>query len=537
MNRQKTHPSSEPGIERRREMNEALIVSSVHQHELIEQAHKAEALLRASEERARAILEAAPVALFVCDDKAVIQQYNRRASELWGRSPICGVDRYCGSVNMWLPDGALLPREQSPIVEVLRSGTPALNVEYSMEQLDGSRLPVLANFSPLKNEQGEITGAIASFIDLSDRKAVENELRQSEARFRLMAETMPQKIFTADPKGDITYFNPQWIEFTGSSFDQMKGWGWTQFVHPDDVDESIRAWRHSIDTGEPFLFEHRLRQADGQYCWHISRAVPLRNGEGQILMWVGSNTDVDDARKADEAMRARLEGEVNLRTAELLAINEQLQGFTYSVAHDLRQQIRGINSNASMLMLDSATLDPESRQTLKRLIDSSKRLANLADDLLAYARVGRQELDKQPFDFTALCEEVGAFLIDRGTCRKGTKLKIARGLVAQGDVMLMRIVVENLLDNACKYSAEKENPVIEVGREGGALFVRDNGIGFDMRFQHKLFQPFERLHADSAYAGTGIGLANVKRIVEKHGGKVWAEGKPGEGATFYFSLG
>jgi len=238
-----------------------------------------------------------------------------------------------------------------------------------------------------------------------------------------------------------------------------------------------------------------------------------------------------------EETRALLEAEVKHRTADLLAANEQLQGFTYSVAHDLRQQIRGISSNASILLLDASdALDNESKRTLDRLVDSARKLATLVDDLLGYARLGRQEPNKVPFDFSALAEEVAAFQIERGKCSTNTVFKIEPGLYARGDLLLIRIVVENLLDNACKYSRKTEYPVIEVGHADRGFYIRDNGIGFDMQFQPKLFQPFERLHPESEFTGTGIGLANVKRIVEKHGGKVWAEGKAGAGATFHFSL-
>jgi len=188
-------------------------------------------------------------------------------------------------------------------------------------------------------------------------------------------------------------------------------------------------------------------------------------------------------------------------------------------------------------MLESLdALSPESLQTLYRLVGSAKKLATLVDDLLTYARLGRQEPSKESFDLTALTEEIAKFLVENGKCRKCTQFKIAQGLVGHGDPLLIRIVLENLLDNACKYSVETEDPVIEVDRKVEGFFVRDNGIGFDMRFYDKLFQPFERLHNESVYPGTGIGLANVKRIVDKHGGKVWAEGEPGKGATVFFHL-
>lgn len=524
-------------LDLQREVNEALFLSAIRQHELTEAAEKAGAALRISEERMRALFESAPMAICVCDPSGVIQNYNRLASDLWGSPPKAGVDRNLSSVQFWLPDGSLLPHDQSPVAEVLRMGAPVLNTELAIERPDGSRLPILANFGPLKDEQGVVTGAIISFVDLTDRKANEEALVRSEARFRLMAETMPQKIYTTDAQGHLTYMNPQWAGFSGVAYEELTTNGFSQILHPDDLEETLGIWRHSIESGQQFLLEHRLRRADGQYRWHISRALPMRVEGTLISLWVGSATDVHDIKEADEAMRALLEDEVSMRTAELLASNEQLQGFTYSVAHDLRQHIRGINSNASILLTDAIhILNVEDRQTLDRLLTSSRGLAALVEDLLAYARLGRQEPQKTTFDFSEMAWEVAAFLFERGECSPATTFVIQPGLMARGDLLLIRIVLENLIGNACKYSSLTEHPVIEIGHGAHGFFVRDNGVGFDMLFQHKLFQPFERLQADLPYPGTGIGLANVRRIVEKHGGKVSAEGEPGKGATFYFSL-
>lgn len=449
-----------------------------------------------------------------------------------------GVDRYWGSEKLLLPNGDVVVPEDIPMAHVLRFGSPISNVELMIKHSDGSRVPILINFAPLKGPRQEVTGAIASFIDLSERKGVEEALVQSEARFRLMAETMPQKITMTDQFGTITYANPQALNYTGLTFEQIRTEGWHVVIHPDDLPKALVSWKRSLESADPFVADYRLRREDGQYRWHIGRALPVRNSDGQVVSWVRSSTDVDDARREDESLRAYLEKEVDLRTAELLATNEQLQGFTYSVAHDLRQQIRGISTNSSILMIEAAgALDENSLHTLNRLIGSSKRLARIVDDLLTYAKLGRNEPNRVQFDLSALCEDVAEFLNEEGYCRPGTRISVAPGLVARGDVQLIRIVVENLLENAVKYSSKTEAPWIEVGREGEAFFVRDNGIGFDMRYVQKLFQPFERLHADSVYTGTGIGLANVKRIIEKHGGKVWAEGKLGVGATFYFTLG
>jgi signal transduction histidine kinase len=236
-------------------------------------------------------------------------------------------------------------------------------------------------------------------------------------------------------------------------------------------------------------------------------------------------------------LRSSLERLVAQRTHELMRANEQLQGFTYSVAHDLRQQIRGINGNASMLLQDCRdVLDDDSSETLQRLADSARKLGTLVDDLLTYARLGKHVPTTSDLDMSAIATEIAEHLSQGETYSNTTRYVIEPHLRGKADLSLMRIVLENLLDNASKYSSLSTNPVVEVGQSATGFFVRDNGIGFEMEFVGKLFQPFERLHSESIYPGTGMGLANVKRIVELHGGSVWAEGEPNKGATFYFSL-
>ena len=224
----------------------------------ITERKQAEHAARESEERYRTLFDSAPMAVFLCDRNAVILQYNHRAVELWGREPTCGVEKHCGSTRLWLPDGTLLPHDQSPVLDVLRTGVPAHNVEVFIERPDGSRLLVLVNFAAIKNARGEVTGAITSFIDITERKRAEEELRQAEKRLRFVMDSMPQKIFTAKPNGDVDYFNPIWTEFTGLTFEHIRDWGWKQFIHPDDVAENVRVWQHSLDTGEPFQFEQSV---------------------------------------------------------------------------------------------------------------------------------------------------------------------------------------------------------------------------------------------------------------------------------------
>lgn len=236
-----------------------------------------------------------------------------------------------------------------------------------------------------------------------------------------------------------------------------------------------------------------------------------------------------------------LERKVAERTADLRKANEELQSFCYSISHDLRAPMRNIVGSSRMIIEDAADkLDGESKDNLLSIAASANRLAQLVDDLLNHARIGHSSMSVEKISLSAMVQGIADELIEQGWPFP-IEVAVEPHMTAVCDPELMRMALYNLLENACKYAHRERTLVIEVGetrhRGWPVYFVRDNGIGFDMRYVDKIFQPFQRLHRDSDYPGTGIGLANVQRAVERHGGKVWAEGAPGKGATFYLTLG
>lgn len=244
-------------------------------------------------------------------------------------------------------------------------------------------------------------------------------------------------------------------------------------------------------------------------------------------------------RELKEA-KVRLELQVRERTAELQFANRELEAFSYSVAHDLRTPLRAINGFSLALLEDCGDqLDHKAKDYLHRVRAASQRMGELIDNLLKLSRVSRRPLRRQPVDLSRLVSEITAELQQTRPQRKA-HFKVQQGLIVTGDQSLLRIVLENLLDNAWKYTSTREYAEIEFGakvRDGEQMYyVRDNGVGFDMRHAGKLFTAFQRLHSDSEFEGTGIGLATVARVVSRHGGGVWAESEPGMGATFYFSI-
>lgn len=359
---------------------------------------------------------------------------------------------------------------------------------------------------------------------LQDREEALRDAEKAHERFRFMAESMPQKIFTATPSGDVDYFNRQWLEFCGLTFEEIKNWGWIQFVHPNDVEENIRTWRRSVETGEPFLFQHRFRRADGEYRWHLSRAHAMRDTAGNISMWIASNTDIHEQKEKEE---------------ELRRANDDLQQFAYSASHDLQEPIRNVAVYSEIIAKRyDDRLDADGRQFLGFLREGGRRLATLINDLLAYTRAGVVEGTVSTVDTAVALEHALSSLAE---AIRESDASVTHDLLPRVDIgdAHLQLVFQNLISNAIKYRRD-ERPQIHVSAAAqGAdiLFsVQDNGIGIDPQYKEKIFGVFKRLHRDQKYSGTGIGLAICQRVVERYGGRIWVESTPGRGSTFFFTV-
>ncbi len=411
-------------------------------------------------------------------------------------------------------------------------------------------------------EQAERTAADLR-REVVERAATQEALRESEERFRTMAESIPQLAWMAKADGFIYWYNRRWFEYTGTTPEQMEGWGW-QDVHDSNVlPRVLERWKASIATGLPFDMEFPLRGADGTFRPFLTRVMPFRGTRGEVVQWFGTNTDVSERAAAEQALREAndllgvrvqertaeltdalqairlLNADLERRAGELEAANKELEAFSYSVSHDLRAPLRAIDGFARIVVEDYADrFDDEGKRKLGVIHASAKKMGQLIDDLLAFSRLGRAAMRNDNVDMRALAASV----FHDSTAGDADRADFSLGELppAPGDAAMLQQVWVNLFANALKFCPPGQKPRIEVsGHAEGAEIVytvRDHGVGFDMRYADKLFGVFQRLHSAREFPGTGVGLALVQRIVRRHGGRVWGEGTVGEGAAFSFAL-
>ncbi|HEY0868046.1 MAG TPA: PAS domain S-box protein [Fimbriimonas sp.] len=373
---------------------------------------------------------------------------------------------------------------------------------------------------------------------MSEDQSIERALWESEARLRAIVTTAVDGILTIDEQGTIEWANPAAESLFGYGLEEMVGEN-VKILMPEPYrSEHDRYLEHYLETGERRIIGIG-REVSGMRKDGSVFPMDLAVSEvvlGDRRLFTGIVRDVTARVEAAESIRRmaeELEDRVRERTEELLAKNDQLQRFCHTLAHDLRQHIRGIGVNAQIVLRDHAqSVDEEGVQHLESLAHSARKLAKLTDDILEHAKLGQARPRLVPVDLSELAQDAAIQVRERFP---SAEIRIEPGMRADADPALLRVVFVSLLDNACKFSQPGKPPRVEVGRSDDAYFVRDHGVGFDMRYYDKLFTPFERLHSGRSN-GSGIGLANVLQVVDKHKGKVWAESEPGHGATFFFTL-
>ena len=439
-------------------------------------------------------------------------------------------------------DWELTDEELAAHEATLKAHLPFRDFELWRKTRDGRRICTSTSGHPMFDAEKKFTGYRVVGHDITERKQAEQAMRESEERFRSLLTAASDGVWI-HRDARIEYVNYALVRMLGyDRADEIIGRQVYEMMHPDER-EGLReraAWVASTRRATPLTQTVMLRR-DGSSLEVETTAASFRQNDA---VWIISIVRDITQRKRVEAelkrLNAELERRVTQRTAELERANRELEAFSYSVSHDLRGPLRAITGFGAILMAEGREkLDLNMLGYLQRTQAAAERMGMLIDDLLALSRISRHTMSRQPVDLSSLAGKVAESLIQAHPGRK-VQISIAPGMKVHGDSGLIRILLENLIGNAWKFTSRISEATIEVGSAGNdgrtSYFVRDNGAGFDMRYADKLFGAFQRLHSQSEFEGTGIGLSIVQRIVDRHGGRIWAEGKVHEGATFYFTL-
>lgn len=395
---------------------------------------------------------------------------------------------------------------------------------------------------------------LGTMMDITERKRSAQIIEQSEKKFRTLSDSMPQLIWTADPEGNLNYFSQSVYDYSGVSAKEMEEKGWLEIVHPDDKEENIKQWIASVGTGNSFLFEHRFRRSDGEYRWQMSRAIPQKDEDGRIMMWVGTSTDIHDRKlfidELEQNVRERTK-QLSKLNEDLLKSNDDLAQFAYVASHDLQEPLRKIQTFTTRIMeVENDKLSEKGKDYFARIQSSSRRMQQLILDLLSYSRVNTGKILFESTDLNKVLESVKENMKEMLEQKKAQVIssELPKALIIP---FQFEQLLTNLISNALKFSKTSTAPVITIKaetihrKEGNAsdqnlyfhhLSVSDNGIGFDSQYSERIFQVFQRLHGKEEYEGTGIGLSIVKKIVDNHNGMVSVESETGKGTIFHIYI-
>jgi PAS domain S-box-containing protein len=487
-------------------------------------------------ERWKKIFSGAGFGMFVIDPASgLIVDVNATFATMHGYS----VNELLGT-----PVSALIPQElRDDLASALRIASERGRHMFEQQHLrkDGSVFPSLIDMTTFQDGRRGFWAGYCS--DITERKQFEDALKESEERFRTLASALPQLIWATDAEGNIEYVNQEWISYAGwSSGDEVRKYlphePWNDLLHPEDRDDYLQTWNQSLETGDTFEAQFRLRRAiDGGYRWFVCRSVAVRDRGGKIIRWLGGCTDVQQ----------QMEGATQLMLANqaLQRSNEDLEQFAYAASHDLQEPLRMVSIYSQLLQEEyGETLDNQASSYIKFAVDGASRMSNLLRALLTYSRVA--SAPPQASEKTDAGSAAAAALLNLSTIIDDTN-----AAVEVGDLPTVRIpeihlvqLFQNLVGNGLKYRKEDyargERPTIRIGARcqsnGWWIFsVADNGIGIDQEYLTQIFGIFKRLHGQ-AFEGTGIGLALCQKIVERTGGRIWAESEPDKGSTFFFTL-
>lgn len=499
---------------------------------LVERAQKAERLrlvsevetraMRAASAYNRSLIEARLDPLVVNGPDGKITDVNAATEQMTGRArqELIGTE-FADCFTE--PD-----RARAAYQEAFREGIVR---DYALEirHQDGHVTPVLYNASVYRDDTGQVIGVSAAARDISERNRNEAELSASENRFRSLVEATSLLVWNTDPDGQIEDM-PKWREFTGQSQEEVRGSGWLQALHPDDHERAETVWRKALAERSLYDVEYRVRRHDGAYREFLARGVPVLGVDSNVREWVGTCTDITERKSMEAALVQRAEA--------LERSNKELEQFAYVASHDLQEPLRMIASYVELLAQRyQGKLDEKADKFIHYIVDGATRMQTLINDLLMFSRVATRG---NPFTLTSAETSLADVLTNLKKAIADKEASVTHDPLP--DVMVdstqFEQVLQNLIANALKFCEQKPQVHLGAVRQGDEwLFsVRDNGIGIAKEHMSRLFVIFQRLHTRSEYVGTGIGLAVCKKVVERHGGRIWIESQPGQGSTFFFTI-
>ncbi|SDY35829.1 PAS domain S-box protein [Nitrosomonas sp. Nm58] len=492
--------------------------------------------VQASEARFRKLLESAPEAIVILEQSGRITLVNKQAETWFGYRR----DELVGQlVEKIIPEGfhKEYSRNQEQYIVELQTCSMKEGSELYGRRKDGSRFPIEISLSPFEMDQNRLFTSIIR--DMSARRQVEEERQRMETRYRDLVNNLPIGVFRnrPDTNGRFLEVNQAMLGiFEAESVEQLLAHRFSESYC--DLTDRMAFINKVTSQGYAKGEELRLKTLKGRE-FYAALTVAMRKDEAGEIYFDGIIEDIS-ARKDNERQIQRLNDNLSARSQELETINHELESFSYSVSHDLRAPLRAMDGFSRALLDEYADrLDDKGRDRLRRIRAAAQRMAELIDDLLNLSRVSRTELKWEVVSLTQIANKVLDTLRQEAP-ERAVQCLVQPDLFAHGDTQLLRIMMDNLLGNAWKFTAHRQEAFIEVGckvnEERVIYFVRDNGAGFDMTYADKLFGVFQRLHDANEFPGTGIGLATVQRVIHKHGGHIWAESAINQGATFYFTL-